>query len=435
MTISHGTTTVPPEVRRARTATLAILFANGLATTSWIVHLPSIVRKTGINEVQIGLAVSSVGIGSIIFIAVMGWVVSRFGARVAAAVALGLFGLAFPSIALSTSFWTFAISLFIAGAGSAMVEVAGSTSGSRLEHAYKRPMMPSFIGAMGVGMVVGSLVGAWSLSMDFPMLGHLTAVGLVVWAVALFAVPRLLAAHVDQTVGKKVRHWPKFSWRLAAVSVVILASVIEGSALAFSTLYFVRDLGTTEAFAAFSVTAYTIGTAAAQLSGNRLRMHFSQARLVRVSVLLGGAVLVASILVGNPWFALLGFAAVGAGTAFVYPAGISASADTQPTPAPGVAWAQTIRYIGSFGASPLVGAMIAGIGLGSTFIVTVAFGIVITMVFGGALGHVKGLGKREGGELPEIPETPLPGTGDPRNPTPGMPETVADIDLASAPKR
>ncbi|MBT2235457.1 hypothetical protein [Nonomuraea sp. NEAU-A123] len=48
-------------------------------------------------------------------------------------------------------------------------------------------------------------------------------------AAGIYACPRLLAGEVDKTVGARVRHLPRPSWILAAISAVILVSVIEGA--------------------------------------------------------------------------------------------------------------------------------------------------------------------------------------------------------------
>ncbi|MFD0478318.1 MFS transporter [Nonomuraea thailandensis] len=260
---------------------------------------------------------------------------------------------------------------------------------------------------MGAGMVLGTLVGAGSIALGLSTLTHMSAIGVVILAAGLYACPRLLAGKADRTIGAKVRHLPTPSWRLAAIGAVILVSVIEGATLTWATLYMTRDLGTTAAFAAFAVTAHSLGTTVVQLSGDWFRRRYSAARITRVSVVVGGAVMAGALAAGNPWFALVGFFALGGGIAFVYPAGISAAADTQATPAPGVSVAQTVRYLAGFGAGPLVGVLVGAYGLTWTFYVAIAFGVTLTLLLGGFLGKEPGLGRRSGGDLPDI-EAPEP---------------------------
>ncbi|MEV4581597.1 hypothetical protein AB0K16_51025 [Nonomuraea jabiensis] len=393
---------MPHALRSARKATYTLLFVNGLATTSWVIHLPDIAQQTRSSDAQIGLATSGVGIGSVVFIVLMGFLLSRYGTRAAAALAVAFYGLAMPMLGFATGFPVFFLALLLGGAGSAAVEIAASTSGSRLEHAYGKPMMPSFIGSMGLGMVVGTLVGAGSLALGLSTLTHMSSIGVVILAAGVYACPRLLAGKADKTVGATVRHLPRPSWRLAAISAVILVSVIEGATLTWATLYMTRDLGTTAAFAAFAVTAHSLGTTAVQLSGDWFRRRYSAAHITRVSVVVGGAVMAGALAVGNPWLALVGFFALGGGIAFVYPAGISAAADTQATPAPGVAVAQTVRYLAGFGAGPLLGVLVGAYGLTWTFALTIAFGVTLTLLLGGFLGKEPGLGRRSGGDLPTI---------------------------------
>ncbi|MBV6760437.1 MFS transporter [Rhodococcus opacus] len=396
---------ISPMLRTARWSTFALLFLNGFGQTSWIIHTPSFVKNLNLSLAQLGFAISAIGIGSILIIPAIGFLLTRFGIQAGAAAAFALFGAGLLLVGTAQNYQMFLVGLIFGGAGSAAVESCGSTSGSRVEHAFKKPMMPAFIGAMAAGSVVGTLFGAILLAFDVPPRLHLSIVCIIILVCGFALSFKLIPGKNDPTTGRRVRVRPTPSWRLAGICMIILVSVVEGAAFGFAAVYMADDLGATAAVAALGVTFHTLGTATAQLSGNWLRARFSPAVIVRVLVILGGSVMGGALYLGSIVPALIGFFAFGASVAFVYPAGLSAAADTQPTPAPGITVAQTVRYLGAFGAAPLLGAIVDATNLTQMFIMTIVFSVVLTLLLAGILGTRPGLTAREGGELPDFEAT------------------------------
>jgi MFS family permease len=345
-----------------------------------------------------------VGVGSILVIPTIAKLLSRCGTQIATCLSVALLGGGALMVGLAPTYSLFLLALVIGGAGSAALESCASTSASRIEQAYKRPMMPAFIGMMAVGSVVGALFGACLLSLHISLESHLVAGSVIVLISGAAASTKLLPSRLDATVGAHIRIRPKLSWRLAGICSIILVSVVEGSAFAFATVYMTDDLRAGAGVGALAITAHMIGTAVAQVSGDWLRVRYSPATLVRVLVILGSSIMGGALCLNSVAPALFGFFAFGASVAFVYPAGLSAAADTQATPASGITVAQTVRYIAAFGAAPLLGALVDATSLVVMFTVAIVFSVVTVTVFAGFLGNEKGLPPRIGGELPRISE-------------------------------
>lgn len=396
---------VLPHLQRARRATYALFLSQGIVSLSWVIRAPTIAEEADLSDAQLGFGFSAVGIGSIVMILVMGPVVSRFGVRLASGPSMAVLGAAVAWIGLSSNFETFVISVFLAGCASAAVEVSAATSANRLERAYGRPMMPSFIGSMTAGMLLGGLAGGISLGLGIPTFPYLAGVGIAVWLIGLSACPFMLSGNHDTTTGRRARfadHVPHPSWRLVGISVVVLVSALEAGLAGFSALYMTRELETSDGIASLAVISQLIGMSVVQFSGDRLRGRYGAAFLIRTSVLTGGVVMLTAIVVGNPSFALVGFGVLGAGIALLYPAGLSASADTQHTPAPGVATAQAVRYLGVFAVGPAIGFLSTEVGLTNALLIAVGVVVALSASFAGSLGNGRGLGMRPGGELPDI---------------------------------
>lgn len=402
---SSGRQLVPHRVRRARAATYVLFLSQGIVSLSWVIRAPMIAEDAGLSLAEVGFGFSAVGLGSIVMIAAVGPLISRFGARYTSIPSMAVLGIALAMIGLTDNFGLFVTSIFLAGCASAAVEVCAATSGSVLERAYGRPLMPSFIGFMTIGMLIGGLSGGASIALGIKTLPYLAGVGGVIWLFALVACPFLLDAKHDATVGRVKRfieYLPKPSWRLLAICIVVFVSALEAGLAGFSAIYMTRQLGAPEDLASFAVVAQLIGMAVIQMTGDKLRLRFGASVLVRGGVIVGGAVILsAMLLVQNPWFALFAFGVLGAGIALLYPAGLSAAADTQRTPAPGVATAQVVRYLGVFAVGPFLGLVSEAFDATAALSTSVVAALVLAVIFAGSLGNQRGLGGRTGGDLPE----------------------------------
>ncbi|MCR1784952.1 hypothetical protein KVF89_20595 [Nocardioides carbamazepini] len=382
-------------LRRARTATYALFVSQGFVSMSWLPHTPNIADRAGLTDAQVGLGFSAVGLGSVLTIAILGPVVSRWGVRATSVPAVVLLGAAVAGIGAASTFAGFVAAVFLAGCASAAVEVAAATSASSFERAEGRPLMPSFIGSLTVGMLVGGVSGGVSIGLGVPTLPYLVGVGVAVWLVGLAAGALLLDLRAER--GGEPRRLtaiavPVLSRRLLGiVAVIFLITSVELSVASFGTLLMTRDLGTSDGVAAFSVVALLVGLGAVQLVGDRLRQAYSAAALVRTGIVAGAAAFSLALATHEPWAVLVGLGVLGAGVALLYPCGISAAAATQSAPALGVATAQTARYGAAFAAPPVVGLVSGQIGLTSAFLVLVLVVAVAGGLLAGALGRQPGL--------------------------------------------
>lgn len=408
---------VPAYARRARLATYLLFFSQGVVGLSWVVRAPLVADQAGLSLGELGFGFSAVGLGSIVIIGLLGPVISRFGVRATAIPSIVVLALALALIGFAEGFPMFLAAVCLTGAASAAVEVCAATSASRLEHAYERPLMPSFVGSMTIGMLVGGLGGGLSIAAGLATAPYLSSIGIAVLIIGLLACPFLINSRRDGTTGHFARfkdHLPTPSWRLGAISLIVFVSALEAGLAGFSAIYLTQDLGASEELAGFAVVAQLVGMVAVQLSGDALRRRVGASTLVRVGVIVGAAVMfVALLLVRDPVFSLAALAVLGAGIALIYPAGLSAAADAQRTPAPGVATAQFVRYVGVFAVGPFIGFVSDSSSVTTAFTIALAIVVLVSVIFASALGRTRGLGQRAGGELPDLMQTGTVPTIDP----------------------
>jgi MFS family permease len=112
------------------------------------------------------------------------------------------------------------------------------------------------------------------------------------------------------------------------------------------------------ALAAAAFTVFALALALGRLPGDRLVVRFGRTRVVQGSALVAAAGLALAITVGTPAGSLVGWAALGLGTAAIAPTVLGAAAGVRGVPAPvAIAAVTTVGYLGSFTGPPLIGAL------------------------------------------------------------------------------
>ena len=180
----------PANVRDQRSATYMLFLCQGLLALSWLPHTPSIVARAGLTDAQLGLGFGGMGIAAVITIPSLGPVIARYGLRSVATVAISLLGTSVVAVGFVDNFASFLAVVFAAGCAASACEVCGATSGGRLEEFYNRPLMPSFIGLLTLGMLTGGTLSALSIPAGVPSTTYLVVVGSAVAVFGLFATPR-----------------------------------------------------------------------------------------------------------------------------------------------------------------------------------------------------------------------------------------------------
>jgi MFS family permease len=156
------------------------------------------------------------------------------------------------------------------------------------------------------------------------------------------------------------------SVRVAAILGIIAFCVMmgEGAMADWSALYLRHVMGTSEGLAAVGYAVFSIAMALGRFWGDRLSVRFGPVSLVRG----GGALATAGLLLvlGGPQslYALLGFAAVGAGFATIVPQVFSAAGRASGGVAgAAVASVTTIGYLGFLLGPPVIGFAAEHVGL------------------------------------------------------------------------
>jgi fucose permease len=342
-------------VRAAAWATRANFFYSGFLFATWGVHVPTVREHYGLGEQALAMAMLAAGVGALAGLTQAGRAIGRLGAK-PVTLASGLVVAACVAALLLTKDYTVLVATMVAfGIASGLLDVAINAEATELEHVTQRKLMSGFHGMFSLGGMAGAAAGSALLAAGVAPQAHLWGVALA-GALALGGATALMLPFKPEAGGESAGFsLPRGSLLLLGV-LAALGLIAEGAMYDWSVLYMHRELGSPQQQAALAYASFSAAMAAARFGGDWVRQRIEPAGLMRWSAALSAAAMAATLLIGQPWVALVGFALVGVGMANVVPVLFSAAARVPgTTPAHGIAAVSSVGYLGFMVGPPLIG--------------------------------------------------------------------------------
>ena len=366
-----------PAATRSRTVVGVFFFINGATIASWVPHIPDLKSRLGIGDGGLGLILLGMAVGAVIALPVAGWLVGRLGSRiVTAAAGIGLC-VTVVLLVLTPDVASTVIALALLGAWNAMLDVAMNAQAVLVEERHGRPIMSSFHALYSLGGLAGAAGAAGAMSLGMGAGAHVTTVAVLALSAVAAALGRLVPTRPAQG-----RMDPVFARPPAALLglglLTFCALLAEGAMGDWSAVYLRDSLRSTPAVAATGFAAFSLAMAIGRLSGDRLAQRLGPGALLRISGALAATGLAASLLIGHPSAAIVGFGLVGLGVANLIPILFSAAGRAPGFPAgAALAAVATTGYCGYLAGPPVIGlaAELAGLPL-ALGTVSVACGLV-----------------------------------------------------------
>src|SRR3954462_9490774 len=110
----------------------------------WIVHIPTIKDRTGVDQAALGLILLALGASAWVGMQIAGPAIDRFGSRPVVTVAACGLALAIPRAGFATSGLQLVLALVVVGFFNGTVDVAMNAQAVVVERAYGRPIMSAF---------------------------------------------------------------------------------------------------------------------------------------------------------------------------------------------------------------------------------------------------------------------------------------------------
>jgi len=387
--------TIPAAIRNARITTTSVFFINGMALALFFSNLPTLRDALGIDDAELGTALSVQGMGTVLFVVIGSLIAGRIGTRATMLLGAILLLLAFQFVGMTTTLLAFTVAVFALGASNSLVDLSMNTHASLIEREYRAEIMSSFHVAYNLGGFAGAMLAGALIRST----GGVSA-SLLVAGVSMFAIialgwtlignlkPAAQPASTPSSAGWGSRIWKNPALWLLGV-FAILALFVENGVNGWSAIYLYDVVHDDEATAADAFAAFQIAMAAGRLIGTPALRRFTPAAVLAAGGTIAACGVVLMIVQPTHWAALIGFAAVGFGLANCVPMFFTRAAAAVPAaPALGIAFVSTIGYLGYISGPLALGLVSQQTGLKIAFAL-IAVAMLVIAISGRLLGALK----------------------------------------------
>jgi predicted MFS family arabinose efflux permease len=333
--------------------------------------VPSAKAHFGLDEAALSALLLASAVGAFLCLMLAGRLVAWLGARGAAIAAVTLACSALASLLFLPNFALSLGVMLLFGAASSLYGMAINAEGAALEVAGERAVMSGLHGMFSLGGMTSAAVTAAMLQAGMPPASQLATLCAATGVLACVAARYMLDTHPPSGTEQANFVWPRGP--LLLIGLLIMASMAaEGVMYDWSVLYMKQELLQTQGLAALGYTSFSGAMALTRFGGDRLREVVPQHRLLCYGASVAALAMLVVLCAANPWVAVVGFAAVGAGLATVVPVLYMAATLVPGTSrAAGIASASSIGFAGFMLSPPLVGA------IAHTGSLTGALGVVV----------------------------------------------------------
>lgn len=341
---------------RAFWGVMISFLVHGLVVSTWVSRIATIKTTLHMGDGALGLALLGTAIGSVTAIPICGALVVKFGSKHAAQWTSIGFCLALFLPALATDTITLFTALLVYGALAGANDVAMNAQAVSTEKFLGRPTISRFHAMFSLGGIAGASAGGLVAARGIPPLLHL-AVGSAIFLGLAFTMSRLTIDNRD-TASKATRAaFKRIPLALAALSALGFCIFLSEGAIAdWTAVYLKQVLGAGEGLAPVGYAVFSAAMALFRFFGDAITLRLGRAWTIRLGALVAATGLAFVVWVHSPYWALAGFAAVGAGFSSIIPLVFAAGGRIPSlSEGAGVATVSGTGYLGFLVGPPAIG--------------------------------------------------------------------------------
>jgi Major Facilitator Superfamily len=295
----------------------------------------------------------------VIAIPLSGWYITRYGSKRACTwTSIGLcLALVPPAFAFNTA--TLFAALFVFGTMLGANDVAMNSQAVSVEKLLGSPTMSRFHAMFSVGGIIGASAGGWLASRGLNVREHFLPAAALLVGFALVTAPSILQTHSEaktRVTHLHLRQMPRPLMALCGIGFCIFLS--EGAMADWAAVYLRQTLNAGPGVAASGYAVFSAAMAIFRLFGDAITVHLGFVRTIRDGALLAAAGLTCALLVSSPYWALPGFAMVGAGFSSIIPLVFAGGGRVKTvSQGAGVAAVSGIGYLGFLAGPTAIGSI------------------------------------------------------------------------------
>jgi len=186
--------------RSAAWAIFGVFFFESAVIGQWIPRIPDIKDALALSDSQLGLALLSMPVGTLIGFAIAGRVIHVIGLRTACRIFLPLWAVIFILPGLAQSLYHLMAALLVSGLSVGLIETAMNTEAARIEKARQKRLMSRCHGFWSLGTMLGALTGGMIAQLGVSVALHFLIVMPLIAMAGFIVASRLPALAVDDEV-------------------------------------------------------------------------------------------------------------------------------------------------------------------------------------------------------------------------------------------
>ena len=351
--------------RKSVLAIYGVFFIESMVLGHWIPRIPDIKDKLLLSDMELGLSLLALPLGTFIGLVVAARSIEVAGGlRRASQIFLPFWALSFALPPLASSQAIFSVFLVIAGVFLGLAEVIINTEADSIEQRCKTKIMSRCHGFWSLGSMAGAIIGSLIAQVGIGVEWHFI-VAMPLAAMAGFFVSSMLPPDSPSVVNETpsiISRPPKALVLLCIMPIGI--NMLEGAFIDWSAVFMRSVLEASPLLIGITYSFFAIVMAAVRLSGDWIGERCEPQLIVLASGLSACVGIIVFSLAPNSTVAFIGAALSGMGVAIVYPTAVTAAARRPGrSPADNVASLAMISFTAFLAGPPIIGLLSEAFGL------------------------------------------------------------------------
>lgn len=373
-----------PKLHIKRISAGSFYFIMGLIFASWASRIPDMKFMLHLSDGDLGRALFAIPMGQLMMMLISGYLVNKFGSRITLLVSIVLYAIILTGIALSDSFGTLFLFLFLFGAAANTTNIAVNTQACGLEAMYRRNIMASFHGLWSLGGLSGGILGAVFARTGYSIFTHFVFVAVISMIGIAIAGRNLLphdASHAE-TGDKGKRPVLKLDTAIILLGLIGFAGMFcEGTMFDWSSVYFATIIKPDESFIRLGYIAGMGAMTFGRFIADRFVTRYGAPLVLRYCGLFITSGLLLATALPNLITSTIGFLFVGLGVSSIVPICYSTAGRLNTMAASiAITVVSSISFLGFMVGPPLIGLLSEATDLRVALAVASSFGILIIVL-------------------------------------------------------
>ena len=298
----------------------AWVFASlNIVTGTWVLYLPHIKVKFGLDDAQVGLALFCIALGILIAIPFVPLINKKMGEGQSTRLGIILFAIAFNFPFLASSYTLLCAYLFLVGLLTGFTDVSMNALVATIENKNKKAFMSAAHGFFSLGGFVGAGIGIILISLlDNPSI-HMAIISIIVVGINLFISRDYHHVKDIKFIEKKEkRHYRSIRPFIGLSLVAFIIMISEGAVEHWSNLFLFDIVKVSESKAGLGFIAFSLCMTLGRLLGDGLSEKVGTIPLISYGCLLSaaaGLLIMSAQLVSS----IIGFGIFGLGLSVIIP--------------------------------------------------------------------------------------------------------------------